>query len=158
VISFTAGANGTTAVNADRTITYTPKTAFSGNDSFNYTITDGHGETATASVGILVIAQALNAVDSDNDGMSDANELWAGTDPNDASSVLKAAIASGPSSEFSLKWPSVEGRKYRVMKCTDILSGDWVVVASGLTAQPPANEITVPQTGEQAFYRIELED
>ena len=40
--------NGAVSVNPDGTIQYTPDPGFSGTDTFEYTITDGGGATATA--------------------------------------------------------------------------------------------------------------
>lgn len=53
VAGATNGANGTTTVNPDGTITYTPAAGFSGTDSFDYTISDGCA-TVTARVTITV--------------------------------------------------------------------------------------------------------
>ena len=47
-------ANGTTVVNADRTITYTPKMGFVGTDTFGYAIYDGRGGTASGSAAVTV--------------------------------------------------------------------------------------------------------
>ncbi len=55
VASATNGANGTTTVNLNGTITYTPNAGFSGTDQFTYTVTDGCG-TVTATVIITVNA------------------------------------------------------------------------------------------------------
>src|SRR3954468_15514168 len=46
VSSATQPANGTVVVNADRTISYTPKAGFIGTDSFGYTVNDGRANTA----------------------------------------------------------------------------------------------------------------
>jgi N-acetylneuraminic acid mutarotase len=59
VISVTNPQNGTAVINPDDTITYTPNATFSGTDSFDYTIDDGHGNTASASVTITVAANCL---------------------------------------------------------------------------------------------------
>ena len=40
--------NGAASVNPDGTIQYTPNPGFSGTDTFEYTISDGSGATATA--------------------------------------------------------------------------------------------------------------
>ena len=47
-------ANGTAVINADNTITYTPDAGFSGDDSFDYTVTDGNGAFRTATVTVTV--------------------------------------------------------------------------------------------------------
>lgn len=49
-------AHGSVTVNGDNTITYTPDFGYTGSDSFDYTISDGHGGTATATVTITVNA------------------------------------------------------------------------------------------------------
>ena len=54
VSAFGNGANGTTSLNPDGTLTYTPDNSFFGTDSFQYTITDGRGGTDTATVTVTV--------------------------------------------------------------------------------------------------------
>jgi hypothetical protein len=49
-------AHGSTVVNAGATVTYTPASGYSGPDSFTYTISDGNGGTASATVSITVNA------------------------------------------------------------------------------------------------------
>ncbi len=47
-------ANGTVAINADGTITYTPNVDFFGTDTIDYTISDGNGGTSSATVSVTV--------------------------------------------------------------------------------------------------------
>ena len=47
-------ANGTAVVNADKTITYTPKAGFSGADNFSYKLTNSAGLSDTADVGVTI--------------------------------------------------------------------------------------------------------
>jgi hypothetical protein len=56
IISTTSPANGTVTVNLDGTISYTPNAGFTGVDSFTYTISDGRGGAATATVTVTVPA------------------------------------------------------------------------------------------------------
>ncbi len=56
VTTVTQPANGSVALNADGTLTYTPDTDFHGSDSFIYTIDDGHCGTSTATVNVTVVA------------------------------------------------------------------------------------------------------
>lgn len=58
VTAVTQPANGTTAINEDGTITYTPTMGYSGTDTFSYTISDGQGGTASASVLVTIQAPA----------------------------------------------------------------------------------------------------
>jgi len=61
VISATDGANGTTQLTGS-TIVYTPNAGFSGVDTFQYTISDGNGQTATGQAEVTVVAggQTIN--------------------------------------------------------------------------------------------------
>ncbi|MBK1810396.1 tandem-95 repeat protein [Clostridium sp. YIM B02505] len=56
ITSVTKPAHGTAVINEDGTISYTPDANYNGTDSFNYTISDGHGGTNTATVNITVNA------------------------------------------------------------------------------------------------------
>ncbi|PYR72641.1 MAG: hypothetical protein DMF87_27575 [Acidobacteria bacterium] len=59
-------ARGTAVVNANGTIHYTPAPNDDAADSFTYTITDGHGATATATVRLTVVAVDDDPVASDD--------------------------------------------------------------------------------------------
>ena len=54
VTGATEPSHGTVALNANGTITYVPARDFFGMDSFAYTVTDGHGGTATATIFVEV--------------------------------------------------------------------------------------------------------
>jgi len=54
VTSVTQPSDGTTRINADNTIRYTPRKGFKGTDSFRYVISDNNGGTATATVTVFV--------------------------------------------------------------------------------------------------------
>jgi uncharacterized repeat protein (TIGR01451 family) len=56
VTSTTDPANGSVVDNDDGTVTYTPDPDFNGNDSFDYTVSDGRGGTDTATVAVTVIS------------------------------------------------------------------------------------------------------
>jgi len=54
VTSVSDPAHGTTRINPDRTVTYTPDAGFVGRESFSYVIDDGHGGVAQAWVNVGV--------------------------------------------------------------------------------------------------------
>ena len=54
VRAVTTPANGTARINTDDSITYTPKTGYTGSDSFSYLVSDGFEQTATATVAMTV--------------------------------------------------------------------------------------------------------
>lgn len=53
-LTATNGSHGTTVVNDDNTITYTPDEGYKGTDSFDYTFTDVYDNTYTATVNMIV--------------------------------------------------------------------------------------------------------
>lgn len=54
IISTGAPAHGTAVINNGTSLTYAPATNYSGSDSFTYTISDGQGHVATATVSVTV--------------------------------------------------------------------------------------------------------
>ncbi len=69
ISSVTNPSNGT-AVISGNTIRYTPDTGYSGNDSFNYTISDGNNETDSARVTVTVNGQVIPDPVAANDSAS----------------------------------------------------------------------------------------
>lgn len=65
VVSASDPANGTTVINVNGTITYTPDSDFNGSDTFTYTIEDGKGASTTATVTVTVnpVGDAPSATD-----------------------------------------------------------------------------------------------
>jgi len=108
VSAVTVPANGTAAINAGQTVTYTPKAGYTGSDSFQYTIKDGANRTASAAVSVTVrnrvpvavsdaaatkageaVTIAVLANDSDPDGH--ALSVSAVTDPPKGTATINAA-------------------------------------------------------------------
>jgi hypothetical protein len=61
ILSVSQPGKGSATINADRTISYTPNPDTSGGDAFTYTISDGRGGTASATVNVTVSAPANQA-------------------------------------------------------------------------------------------------
>ena len=62
IVSVGAPVHGTAAVHTDGSVTYVtyaPAAGFDGSDSFAYTVSDGRGGTATASVSIIVLPASV---------------------------------------------------------------------------------------------------
>jgi len=78
LIGVTQPANGKAVNNGDGTVSYTPNLSFNGVDTFNYSVIDGQGGTATGAVNITVNA------DTDGDGILDSVEIAMGLDANNA--------------------------------------------------------------------------
>ncbi len=72
VSTVSAAQNGLTAITTSNRVSYTPNTGFVGTDTFTYTISDGNGHSATATVAITVVAPPVvnNAPDAVEDAPS----------------------------------------------------------------------------------------
>jgi len=91
--------------------------------------------------------------DYDHDGMSNAAEDIAGTDPLDAHSVLRILSLAGGN---LLTWSSVSGKTYRVVVTADLHTN--LVPISGVVtaAGPTATYGDSPATNSARFYRINV--
>ena len=97
--------------------------------------------------------------DSDGDGLGNGAEFVARTDPNNATSVLRATdVAAGPNGQFVLQWSSSAGCLYAVERSAAPGHG-FKPVAGGIPATPPLNAYTdtPPDTVKAWFYRIRVE-
>ena len=106
--------------------------------------------------GDLTTTNSSLNTDSDKDGATNANELAAGTDPNDPSSVfvLKPYVVLTPLGT-ELKWNSILGKSYLVQR-TATLTKEFETISELLPGTPPINTFldkTVPKN-QGFFYRI----
>ncbi|HTG35180.1 MAG TPA: Ig-like domain-containing protein [Thermoanaerobaculia bacterium] len=100
VTSVTQGLHGAVAINADKTVSYTPVLNYNGTDSLTYTITDGYNLTSTATVTITVtpvndapVAVADTAAVAE-DGFVDAAVLGNESDP-DGDTLTVTSVTQG---------------------------------------------------------------
>ena len=105
------------------------------------------------------VTQTAGSADADLDGLSNADEIAAGTDPtNGASALVFYAPAPSPTA-LVLNWQSATARNYAVRSTADLDSGFTNVVHSGIPADAPCNVATVDVTAVEGltFYRIAAE-
>jgi hypothetical protein len=96
------------------------------------------------------------AADDDSDGMTNAAEFVAGTDPLDPNSRLAVTpLGVGPGG-FSMSFPTVVGKVYAV-EYSDTLAA-WSVLASGIAGTGGAVEFNDPSAAgnSQRFYRLRV--
>ena len=76
--------------------------------------------------------------DADSDGQNNRNEYLAGTNPTNAASVFKASQFTATNG-FTLRWPVVSGRSYRVLTTSSLVPGIWTPAAGPWTATGSTN-------------------
>jgi len=101
------------------------------------------------------------SADTDGDGMSDADEVQAGTSPTDVTSLLAISeITWGRVSRaIEVHWPSVSGRHYRVLRSMDPAGSSCYPIGTNIAATPVENIYTDTNTvaSPYHFYTIQLE-
>lgn len=115
----------------------------------------------------MTIDEFLPDDDCDGDGMSNAREYLAGTDPFMATDLL-AIVRFEPTSvpfRSAVRFTTAEGRKYRLLRCDDLANPIWLPVATSQKADGElavesyvgtGREMTVyvETIGKSEFYRI----
>ena len=96
--------------------------------------------------------------DYDRDGFPDAHEYQAGTQPTnrDSGLFLKEPLAPAQAAHL-VRWDSVAGKRYRVLRSTNLLNG-FTAVQTGIAASAPDNVFTdFPPAGATLIYGVGLE-
>lgn len=107
-----------------------------------------------AAVAARTVAPTSSAEDTDGDGMSDADEQFAGTDPADPQSVIRLlAVERLSEGTVRARWRGVTGRSYRLETSGNL--GDWQeAVQHTATAAESSRDTTVPASDTARFFRI----
>ena len=66
ILSVQGAQNGMVSLGANGAVTFTPTSGYSGAAGFTYTISDGHGGTATASVGLTITPHLITGTTANN--------------------------------------------------------------------------------------------
>jgi hypothetical protein len=99
--------------------------------------------------------------DDDCDGINNYGEWRSGTDPRSAGSCLRLTRSSSiPGSGLVLQWASVDGKRYRVTRSTNLMSGSFpVALYTNQLGVAPLNTVTDSTVSGNGpwLYRIGLE-
>jgi hypothetical protein len=98
-------------------------------------------------------------VDAVADGLTNLQELFAGTDPRISSSALRITETSRNATDVSFTFSSVAGRIYRIETRDDLVSPNWLLFQDTIVATGASTQIT--DFGARAlphrFYRAVIE-
>ena len=130
---------------------------FTGKYTFFDVNTNGISDSWERNYFSSVSTNRTQLTDTDGDGMTDYAEFIAGTDPNNASSVLELTPpAAQPNGDLRFDWPSVPGRAYRLAASTDLVN--WMPLSDWIGATTTTSSVVLaPQTNSASyFYRLEV--
>ncbi|MEG3756283.1 Ig-like domain-containing protein, partial [Psychromonas arctica] len=154
VASVTDGTNGTVAINADGTVTYTPNADFNGEDEFTYTNEDGNTETVTVTVDpvaddtVLVADSAttdedtpvvIDVVANDTDADGVTSPVASVTDGTNGTVAINAdgTVTYTPNADFNgedeFTYTNEDGNTETVTVTVDPVADDTVLVADSAT-------------------------
>ncbi|MEK7950842.1 sulfatase-like hydrolase/transferase [Luteolibacter soli] len=132
---------------------------------FDRALSDAEIQALYLSRPIYLTAPTDPSGDSDSDGMSDDAEEISGTDPNNASSVLRIDNFTVSGGIVSLQWAAVSARDYQVEESSDLRS--WQSVPEQGPVRIPASSggsvpdamlsVSFPTRGVGAhFFRLKV--
>ena len=101
-------------------------------------------------------APLLLSLDSDGDGSPDAQELLAGTNPQDPASVLRLGNLEMSATGMQMQFQTLTGKTYRIETTDDLTSNQWRPLTENIPGDghPVIILDTAAATRPQRFYRL----
>ena len=106
---------------------------------------------------LFTAANAAPSADPDNDGMNNYAEYISGTVPTNAASVLKMSTVARTNSTATVRWQSVNGKRYQLSYRTDLATGGWTSLGSAVTANGTNTSLNdTAATNTFRSYRVQV--
>jgi hypothetical protein len=120
---------------------------------------DGAGDAWEVQYGFRTNNASDGGLDSDGDGLSNAQEFWAGTDPTHAASALRLqVISSNLPNSLQLNFSAISNRSYAVQFRNSLATGQWQRLVDFPAAVATNRVLTVtdqaPGTVPRRAYRL----
>lgn len=133
-------------------------TGLTSGNSYTFTVSSVNpndpSKTSTASATSGSIVSLNPTADDDGDGMTNAAELVAGTNPKNNQQNFVAGASRPTSNSVNITWTPITGRTYRVEAAASLTSPTWVPLATGQTSGS-YTETSVNSAAR--FYRVVVE-
>jgi alpha-L-rhamnosidase len=102
------------------------------------------------------LGSAADSADPDGDGLTNAQEQVAGTDPNDRTSLLAINGISKSGNDVVVSFLTVAGKTYRLECSNTLVSGSWIPVQDGISGTGGMIQVTDvgAASNSKRFYRI----
>lgn len=102
-----------------------------------------------------LVVRAAAPIDSDGDGMSDAAEALAGTDPLDPKSNLHIeSLLKSVTGGMTLSWASVPGITYQVLSRGSLEDSNWTIASPTITATGNSTAWSFSPTNAAGFFMM----
>jgi hypothetical protein len=94
--------------------------------------------------------------DNDGDGLTNYEEMLAGTDPRSGANRFQITLTAGNGSDIQVTFRSVIGKTYRLEYRPDLIAGNWLTLADQIFATSTSTQVT--DTGAHSlgkrYYRL----
>jgi len=99
---------------------------------------------------------AADDADPDGDGMSNALEFTAGTNPNSSNSILRVSNIAISGNDIVVSFATVSGKNYHLERSTTLQAGSWITLQSNIVGNGGVMQITDVGSANQqkCFYRV----
>ncbi len=131
---------------------------YSATNRFNLSAPDLTGATATPGKHNFGTSGSGPDDDNDGDGMTNAQEELAGTDPNDPADYFRLTGASRDGTSATLTWTSKAGRSYTVEFSPSMEAASWTAVMDVGSAGDGETSFVTQLEEDEGYYRVRLSD